>query len=81
MAPLDGHHGLAEVEIEQFFALACISTAVASTFVVQIFWRYHIVKRGITLASARVEAARAAYGAKKSERSRRATDIARRKSG
>ena len=45
-APLDGHHGLAEVEIEHFIALACISTAKVGLLVSRIKWRYHFMKRG-----------------------------------
>ena len=44
-APLGGHHGLTVGEIEHFFALASTSSAMASTIVVLILWRYHVVKR------------------------------------
>ena len=45
-APLDGHHGLAVVEIELLNALACISTAKVGLLVSRIKWRYHFMKRG-----------------------------------
>ena len=44
-APLDGHHGLAVVEIELLNALACISTAKVGLLVSRIKWRYHFMKR------------------------------------
>ena len=46
VAPLDGHHGLAAVEIEHFSASACVSTAKIGILVSRISQRYHFMKRG-----------------------------------